>query len=86
MYRLRPLELTWRALGDVVVVLDLAASSYLSVSGAGRVIWNRLGEGGATLDQLVDAVLDCYEIDATTARADAESFLAELQRRQLLAT
>jgi hypothetical protein len=84
-YRLRTLGLTWRELGDALVVLDLTESVYLSVSGAGRVIWSRLAEGTATLEQLVTAVLEQYEIDPETARADAESFLHELSRRKLLA-
>ena len=83
IYRLRKDELTWREAGDVVVVLDLADSSYLSIGGSGRVLWNRL-ESGATVDQLVDALVEVFDIDDATARADTLAFVDSLTERRLL--
>ena len=85
VYQLRSDELTWREAGDVVVVLDLADSSYLSVGGSGRVLWNRL-EAGATLDDLVGALVDVFDVDDATARTDTLAFIASLAERRLLAS
>ena len=84
IYRLRKTELTWREVGDAVVVLDLSDSTYLSVTGAGRTIWAGL-EKGATLAQLVHAVLEVFDVDDDTAHADTTTFLKSLDARQLLA-
>ena len=83
VHRLRKHDLTWREVGDAIVVLDLSDSSYLSVSGSGKTIWNAL-EKGATVDQLVDIVLEIYEVEPATARADTEKFLAGLLERKLI--
>jgi Coenzyme PQQ synthesis protein D (PqqD) len=83
VYQLRSDELTWREAGDVVVVLDLADSSYLSIGGSGRVLWRRL-EAGATVDELVGTLVEVFDVDDATARADTLSFLASLTERRLL--
>jgi hypothetical protein len=81
--RLRGADLTWRELDESVVVLDLKASRYLSVTGTGAFLWKRLASG-ASVDSLVRAVLDAYEVDDAVARADVAGFLADLGREQLL--
>ena len=71
------------ALDDQVVILDLETSLYLTVTGAGAVVWPLL-MGGVTLDAMVDAVLEVYDVDPSLARADLEAFLADLGERKLL--
>lgn len=83
-YRLRKADLTWRAVGDAIVVLDLSDSTYLSVSGSGRTIWGCL-ENGATHAELVAAVVEVYDVDDPVAHDDTSAFLADLERRGLLA-
>ena len=51
----------------------------MSRSELGSFIWNALSED-LTLDALSARITDVYEIDAATAKADAEEFLAELRR------
>ena len=82
-YQLRKTELTWREVGDAIVILDLSDSSYLSVSGAGRVIWDRL-DGGATLAELVAAVMEIFDVSEELAASDTSSFLDSLESRKLL--
>jgi hypothetical protein len=77
-------KMTWRELGEQIVVLDLATSRYLSIGGPGAFIWKRLSKG-ATLTELVDLVVAEYDIDEATALADTETFLADLRARSLLA-
>jgi hypothetical protein len=80
---LREAGLTWRALDDEVVVLDLETSLYLKVKGAGAAVWPLLA-AGTTLDAMVEAVLEVYEIDEEAARRDLSEFLDDLNRRELL--
>jgi hypothetical protein len=82
--QLREADLTWHVAGDDVVVLDLTGSVYLKLNGSGRVLWERLADGCARAD-LVQALVERFDIDEARAGADVEAFLAELERRHLLA-
>lgn len=77
-------DLTWRIVGGSTLVLDVRTSKYLSVSGAGIVIWEMLAEG-TTRDQIVARLLDEFDVDADTAAMHVDTFLADLAQRGLLA-
>jgi Coenzyme PQQ synthesis protein D (PqqD) len=82
-FTLRSEGVTWRELDEQIVVLDLESSLYLNVTGAGAVAWKLLA-ASTTLDAMVDAVLEVYDVDAETARADLQGFLDDLAQRKLL--
>ena len=82
-YQVRASGVTWREVGDQIVVLDLDTSRYLSVSGAATEIWPQL-LSGATEDELVATLVDAFDVDDAVARADTLSFLDDLQARGLL--
>lgn len=83
--RLRTEELEWREIDSDVVVLDGREAAYLTLNGSGALLWRMLSRS-ATRDELVDALLDAYEVDPTTAAADADAFLTTLSEQGLLAT
>jgi hypothetical protein len=82
-YRLRSEDLTWRALNDEVVILDLRASSYFSVNNTGKLLWELL-EVGATEDQLMRSLVDQYGVTEAAARSDVGTFLRLCTDRDLL--
>jgi hypothetical protein len=82
-FRLRKNGVSWRELDGQIVVLDLESSKYVTVNGAGAVIWEHLVPG-ASVDDLVNVLVECFDIDQSTARADTESFLEDLRQRNLL--
>jgi hypothetical protein len=84
LMKIRSSGLSWRQLDDNIMLLDIATSSYLSITGAGSVIWVAL-VAGSTVDQLVTTVLDEFDVDHATAAADVTAFLADLEARGLLA-
>jgi len=81
---LRSDGLSWRELDDQVVVLDAKSSRYLTINGAGVVIWRALAEGAA-LDAIVRALVEEYDVDEHVARNDVVVFLDDLRERGLLA-
>ena len=81
--RLRADRLEWRAVGDEIVALDVADSTYLAVGPVGAAMWPLLAEG-ATLDDLVALVLERFKVDAETARRDIRAFLDQLAARDLI--
>jgi hypothetical protein len=81
--RLRTDDLTWREVGDELVVLKLSVGTYLSLNAVGRELWNQL-EGGATAAQLAHSLVETYGISADEATEDVASFLENLNRLELL--
>ena len=81
--KLRDGAVAWRQVEDEMVLLDLERSVYLATNTAATLLWHRLEEG-ATESQLVDALVDAYEIPRERAATDADAFLADCRRRNLL--
>jgi hypothetical protein len=81
--RLRTDELEWREIDSEIVILDGREAAYLTLNGAGALLWRRLA-GSATRDDLVEALLESYEVDRLTAAADTDAFLAALTEQGLL--
>jgi Coenzyme PQQ synthesis protein D (PqqD) len=73
----------WRDVGDEVVVLELSTSTYLTLNGTAKQIWDSLASG-ATLAALADGLVDRYGITLEQAQVDAESFVSALADRGLL--
>ncbi len=83
--RLRGADLEWRSVEGEVVALDVSESLYLGVNRSGRALWEALADG-ATRSELSQALIDEYGIDRASAERDTDAFLAELDRRGLLAS
>lgn len=81
--QLRTEGLTWQVVDESVVVLDLGGSVYLRLNGSGRTLWERLSDG-CTEDELVDALVERYDVDRDRATADVTGFLADLRNRDLI--
>ena len=81
--KLRDADLDWREVEGELVVLDLRESRYLAVNRTGQVLWADLVEG-ATYDELIDHLVDAFDIDRVHAAADVDSFTGELESRGLL--
>jgi hypothetical protein len=81
--RLRTSELTWRAVDEDIVVLDLRGSTYFSLNSSAAVLWEAIA-GGASRAELARCLVDRYGIEAEHAAADVEAFVAELQAKELL--
>jgi hypothetical protein len=76
-------DLTWREVHDELLVLDTATTTYLTLNGSAKVLWQRLVDG-ATVTELVGALVERYDIDAEQARADAEEFVQVLEERSFV--
>lgn len=81
--RLRSTEMSARTIGDETIVLHLASSRYFTVTGVGTALLRMLAQE-RTLDELVAAVVDEYEVGSATAQRDIEAFLDRLRDARLL--
>jgi hypothetical protein len=83
--RLRSEDLQWKELDDEIVVLDSKEGTYLAINGSGAVLWPRLA-AGATMPELVQALVDAYRLEEDVAKRDTQEFVASLGARGLLAS
>jgi Coenzyme PQQ synthesis protein D (PqqD) len=83
MLQLKVDDVVWRDVGDELVVLELSTSTYLTLNGTAKHLWESL-VAGATVAELVEMLEERYEITPERAQADAESFVTELTNRDLL--
>ena len=69
--------------GETILIPSGAAAQkfngLVTVNAIGAFIWDVL-QNPTDLDGLVARITEEYEVDAETARADAEDFLSELRR------
>jgi hypothetical protein len=81
--RLRRDRLHWLEADGEIVALDERSLMYLNANPAGAVLWQSLAQG-ASREELIQGILDEFDVDEATASADVDSFLAELDARGLL--
>jgi len=62
---------------------SISVHGMITLSESGLLLWERL-QTEATEEELVDLLLDEYEVDEATARADVQSFLNSLRNTRLL--
>lgn len=60
---------------DSVVLLGMETNQYYSLDGVGAVIWRQLD---APVGQLLEALLEAFDVDEPTARRDLESLIQDL--------
>lgn len=81
--RLREEGLACSEVGGETVLLDLRSSTYFAAKGIGSFIVTCLREG-VTEDSLAERIVESYEVDLDTAKADLSEFLKQLDDRQML--
>ncbi len=83
--RLRDLGLAARKIGGQIVILDHHESRYLTVKGAGVLLFDLLHQD-RDRNELVSAVLEAYDVDLETAGRDVDAFVSDLAGAGLLET
>ena len=81
--RLKSGELEWRELDGELLILEAKQMLYLAGNPAATLLWRRLAQG-ATAEQLCEALMDAYGIEAAVASRDVEAFLAQARELQVL--
>ena len=73
--------------GEIVVIPsgdELDLNMMITLNGTGKFLWQRL-EAGAEADELVQALLQEYDVSPETARQAVDAFVARLKELDFLA-
>ena len=73
----------FKRLDDESVLLDLRSGTYFGLNDTGTCLWQGLSEL-QNVDAAVRGLLETFEVDRATARADAVRLIALLVERRLL--
>jgi hypothetical protein len=76
-------DVVWREVGKELVVLELSTSTYLTLNGTAKHIWESLVTG-SRFEALIGALVERYGISEEQAELDAAAFLYVLDERDLL--
>lgn len=68
---------------DTLIMMSVEKGQYYNLNAAGRRIWCLL-EKPQNLDQIVAALAEVYDAPVEKIRAEADAFLARLEREGLL--
>lgn len=72
-----------RDLDDEIVVMSPEGKLLYTFEDSSLFIWNLI-DGVRTIETLVECITEEYQVSATAARSDLDSFLAELRRLSLV--
>ena len=81
--RLRADAVEWRLIEGEIVAIDLQRAEYVLINASGAALWPSLVEG-ATRDELVQQLVERYDLSVVDAAADVDAFLDSLASRSLL--
>jgi hypothetical protein len=83
--KLRADDITWREIDGDLVILDLRSSTYLTANASATVLMRELTEN-RTLQQLVQSLVDAFDLPEGRAGQDVATFVDDLLQRGLLDT
>ena len=74
-------EVVWRyATHNQVLVLSLGNEHYFELNATGSLLWKQLdGDGVSGTEDLVQSLVDHFDVPRERATTDVETFLASLQ-------
>jgi hypothetical protein len=67
-----------------VVLMSPRSGEYFGLQDVGAVVWDELGKGQRSLDQLIERVLSEYDADEDLVREDLNELLGALEAKRLI--
>ncbi|MFH1459659.1 MAG: PqqD family protein [Candidatus Omnitrophota bacterium] len=80
---IRNKEAAWQEVEDNIVVITQQTKKIHVLSGCGLMLWQRL-EQSQTKQDLLQAILDEYEVEPAQAQADLDKFLEEVIAKDII--
>jgi len=84
-YQINDDDVVWRTAerDDEIVVLELSTSTYLTLNGSAKILWETLADG-ASGEVLTSALVSRFAIPEDRAASDVSAFLSTAVERGLV--
>jgi hypothetical protein len=69
---------------DEVILMSFEADSYFGLDPVASSIWQLIDKQPSTIDELVQLLLEEYEIDEHSCRNDVQKFIDEMSEKKLI--
>ncbi len=69
---------------DEAILMSIEAESYFGLDPVGSRIWELLSNEPATTDELVEMLMDEYDVDKATCSMQAQQFVEEMFSKNLI--
>ena len=69
---------------EEVILMSIEADSYFGIDPVGSHIWELLSKQPATTNELVQILMEEYEVDEETCRKDVQTFVDDMSLRKLI--
>ena len=79
----RTQEMLSTELDQEVVLMDINAGAYFGLAGTARSVWEKLATP-TTFSELLESLVDEYEIAPEVCAVDLQNFLGELEKNGLV--
>lgn len=77
-------EAIYNKIDDEVVIMSLANDAYINLNEVGSRIWELLVESAHSLDELVETLIEEFEVTEQKCRDDVSVFLDEMLAKGLV--
>lgn len=67
-----------------IVLMSIESGFYFIIDPIGSRIWELLSEKSYSLEGLVQTLMEEYEVDEATCRADVQAFIDEMSEKKLI--
>ena len=72
-------------LSDEKVMVDFQTGKYFMIKGVGNDIWDMLGEEKISVSEIIQKILDEYDVDEDTCKEQVFDFLNQLEGLGIIA-
>ena len=77
-------DVVWADVEGELVLLHSGTGAYFALNETGAELWRRLGGGGATEAELVDARVAAFWVERPEAERDVRALVGELREADLV--
>ena len=77
-------EVLFSKIDEEVVLMSIAADSYFGLDPVGSYIWELLEKQPSSFDELVQLLVEEYDVDEQTCRNDVKKFIDEMSEKKLI--
>ena len=74
----------YSTIDNEVVIMSMASDQYISLNEVASRIWELISEKPLTMEELVRALLDEYEVEEGVCRKEVGEFITELDEKGLV--